>query len=172
MTVLDPQVTLPLQIDVHLRLAHADDLPKLEWYGQYRHYRNLFRRTYSEQLAGRRLMLLADLNGFPIGHIFVHLKFRQNHAYFYSFRVMDVFQRRGIGSWLLNQAEQAVMERGIYQAMIAVAKDNLSARRLYERMGYQVYADDEGDWSYRDHRGRLREVHEPCWLLEKLLTSR
>ena len=36
-----------------------EDLPKLEWYGEYLHFRRVFRRAYDDQLAGRRLMLLA-----------------------------------------------------------------------------------------------------------------
>ena len=174
MTSLEHQV-LHLELPVTLRLATAEDLPKLEWHGQYIHFRNMFRRTFREQQIGRRLMLLADFNNFPIGHIFIQLRSsnrRRPRAYFYSFRVMEMFRRQGVGTWLLANAEALVYDQGLRRAAIAAAKDNHDARRLYERLGYQVYGDDAGRWSYIDHRGQTCHVSEPCWLLEKILNLR
>lgn len=174
MTTLERPTALSIQIPVKLRLAVADDVPKMEWYGQYRHFRSLFRRTFREQQAGRRLMLVADVKNFPIGHLFVQFHDddrdnEANRAYLYSFRVMEMFRGQGIGTLLLHEAEARILERGIRIATIAAAKDNPGARRLYERVGYRVYDEDSGTWSYVDHRGRVRHVYEPCWLLEKYL---
>ncbi|MFP4321546.1 MAG: hypothetical protein ACLFTK_03755, partial [Anaerolineales bacterium] len=58
---------LSLNQTIDFRLARADDLPKLEWGGEYTHFRRVFNYTYSEQQAGRRLMLLADFNNYPVG---------------------------------------------------------------------------------------------------------
>ena len=163
---------------VTLRPAEKDDLPKLEWYGAYTHYRNLFRRAYRDQLKGRRLMLLADCNDFPIGCLFIQLVSSnrriadgKGRAYLYSFRVMEMFRGRGIGTALISEAEQMLHDRGYHSATIAVAKTNTDALRLYERLGYQRFGQDPGRWSYTDHRGRLRQVEEPCWVLEKTLSS-
>jgi ribosomal protein S18 acetylase RimI-like enzyme len=170
------RLTLSLNLDIHLRLAVHEDLHKLEWFGQYTHFRGLFRRAFREQQEGRRLMLIADCADFPIGHIFMQLSSNEpavaqsgNRAYFYAFRVMDMFRGRGIGTALIHEAEALVYERGYRWATIAVAKDNPDALRLYERVGYRIFRDDDGEWSYRDHRGEMRWVHEPCWLLEKRL---
>lgn len=168
--------SLSLSLDIRLRLAVRSDLPKLEWFGQFTHYRLLFRRAFHEQKQGRRLMLLADLNDFPIGHVFIQLSSGepsvadgQTRAYFYGFRVMEMFQRRGIGSALLDEAEALVRERGYAWSTIAVAKENVDAKRLYERRDYHIFRDDPGQWSYRDHRGEMHWVDEPCWLMEKRL---
>lgn len=178
MTALNKSL-LTVELPVELRLATYDDLPKLEWYGQYTHFRVLFRRTYQEQLQHRRLMLVADCNDFPIGHIFIQLSGGEQHmadgrrrAYLYSLRVMDMFQGRGIGTHLLDEAEQIAREHDFRWTTIAAAKDNPRARRLYERLGYHVFSEDEGNWSYTDHRNRVRYVHEPCWVLEKRLDLR
>ncbi|MAS36123.1 MAG: hypothetical protein CL610_19105 [Anaerolineaceae bacterium] len=177
MTTYENHTAMDLHMPITLRLATADDLPKLEWYGQYRHFRNLFRRTFREQQLGRRLMLIADANTFPIGHIFIQIErdskqSRTRHAYFYSFRVMEMFRGRGIGTSLLFEAENRALEYGLTRATIAAAKMNAGARRLYERQGYQIYGEDDGAWSYVDHRGRICHIDEPCWLLEKYLTMR
>ncbi len=172
-----------LHVEVEFRVARPDDLPKLEWYGQYTHFRTMFRRTYREQLAGNRLMLVADCNGFPIGQIFMQLHRKDSsndghraddleRTYFYSLRVMEMFRGHGIGSRLIETAEQIALAKGYRSASIAAAKDNPRARRLYERMGYRVFMDDPGRWSYVDHEGRVRHVHEPCWVLEKNLEMR
>jgi ribosomal protein S18 acetylase RimI-like enzyme len=178
MTALDRSIvniTIPIQI----RLAAVEDLPKLEWYGQYSHYRNLFRRAYREQLTGKRVMLIADSNNFPIGHVFIQfitpdLDSPQEYkrAHLYSLRVMEMFCGYGIGTRLLLEAENVVINRDFQQMMITVSKQNHGARRLYERLGYQIFADDPGNWSYIDHVGRVRFVHEPCWLLQKEIRVR
>ena len=170
------QTSLPITLDIDLRLAVKDDLPKLEWFGQYSHYRVLFRRAFREQQQGRRLMLVADCNNFPIGHIFMQFSSGEpsvadgeTRAYFYAFRVMEMFRGRGIGSALLEEAESLVIARGYTWTTIAVAKDNDGARRLYERLNYRIFRDDPGQWSYRDQHGEMRWVNEPCWLMEKRL---
>ena len=160
-----------LKFDLTYRLAEKSDLPKLEWMGEYAHFRNVFQYTYEEQKIGKRLMLVADFNGFPIGQIFVLVKdfWDEEHGYLYSLRVMEPFQGMGIGTELIRQAEVIMREHRLDFATIAVARNNPKARRLYERLGYKVYAEDEGRWSYVDHAGTLIDVHEPCWMLEKEL---
>jgi ribosomal protein S18 acetylase RimI-like enzyme len=175
MTALD-RTTITVEIPITLRLAVKADLPKLEWYGQYTHFRHVFRRTFTDQQLGRRLMLLAVGNNFPIGQIFILLKSIKHTApdgstpaYFYAFRVMEFFRGMGIGTRLIQEAESIVHSQGASWARIAVAKDNPKARQLYERLGYRIYAEDPGNWSYLDHQGMVQHQHEPCWLLEKNL---
>ena len=166
---------LNLRLAVTFRPAERDDLPKLEWHGEYTHFRRVFRNTFEEQRTGRRLMLLADVNGYPIGQVFIQLENADDwwrngrHAYLYSLRVMDIFQRHGIGTSLIQEAERLLRDRDYDSISIAVAKDNSNARRLYERLGYAIVAEDSGRWQYVDHEGRTRHVSEPCWILEKWL---
>jgi ribosomal protein S18 acetylase RimI-like enzyme len=168
--------TMALRAEIVFRPAMREDLPKLEWYGAYTHFRRIFQRTYEEQLTGERLMLLAVLNDFPIGQIF--MQFASNdgffwdmrkRGYFYSFRVMDAFRGMGIGSHLLGEAEGMLREKEYHSVSIAAAKENPGARRLYERVGFAVVAEDSGRWHYVDHEGLTHYVHEPCWILEKQL---
>lgn len=168
--------TLKLELAITLRLAQRSDLHKLEWYGQFAHFRNLIRRAYQEQLLGRRLMLVADLNDFPIGQVFIQLVSTnvfiadgQSRGYLYSFRVMEMFRGQGIGTRLLLESEHLLQERGFESVMLSVAKDNEGALRLYKRNGYRVIGEDPGRWSYIDHRGVTRNVDEPSWMLEKPL---
>lgn len=178
MAAIEQQV-FTVELPIHIRLANQHDIPRLEWYGQYAHFRNLFRKAYREQLQGKRLIIVADCNNFPIGHIFIQLKSNNtriangvSRLYFYSFRVMEMFQGRGIGTQILTEAENMMIDRGFRYATIAVAKDNVAALRLYERLNYHKFAEDPGRWSYMDHKGNVKSVEEPCWILEKTLKLR
>lgn len=176
MTTLEAR-SMQLALSIQFRLAEKEDIPKLEWYGQFIHYQLVFRRTFREQTNGRRLMIVADCQDFPIGQIFVQLygsaRVGENprNAYLYSLRVMEMFRGQGIGTRLVKEAERMVIERGFETATIAVAKDNPRAKVLYERLGYQVFREENSSWSYIDHQGRTRHVYEPCYLLEKTLTT-
>lgn len=163
-----------LSFVVTFRTAEPSDLAKLEWGGEYTHFRRVFQQAYADQVAGHRLMLLADMNDYPIGQIFIQLDSYDDRAlsygkrgYFYSLRVMTAFQRRGLGTALIREAERYLVERDYTSVSIAAAKDNPGARRLYERLGYRIYAEDSGRWTYIDHEGRNRHVYEPCYMLEK-----
>jgi ribosomal protein S18 acetylase RimI-like enzyme len=67
-------------------------------------------------------------------------------------------------------AEQDLIQRGFSYVTLNVGKDNPKAKRLYMRLGYEVVADEPGNWSYLDHRGKRQSVHEPAWRMQKQLT--
>ncbi len=168
--------SLIASLPVHVRLANESDLPRLEWCGQYRHYRRLFKTTYLDQQAGRRIMLLADCQSNPIGQVFIQLASDntkvvdgKTRAYFYAVRVMPAFRAKGIGTMLLTEAETTIANRGYTLATLAVSKSNLRAQRLYQRLGYLFAGEDDGVWRYRDHIGIIRHIHDPCWILEKAI---
>lgn len=165
-----------VQLNIRIRQATKSDMGALEWNGQYKHFRQLFHRSYKGQAQGRRYLLIADHNGYPVGRLFVQFKGRNalladghTRGYLYSFRVLDGLQGCGIGTRLLIKAEALLRSRHFKLATIAVAKDNLGALRLYQRHDYRTFDEDDGKWQYYDHLGRLRTVHEPCWLLAKAL---
>ncbi len=160
-----------------IRAAREEDLPKLEWFGEYEKFRTLFARAYREQKRGKRLMLIAETNEYPIGRLF--LQFEGNNpiladgmerAYLYSFHVMEMFRGLGIGTRLVLEAEKAVLQRGFRVMTLAVAQDNPRALQLYHRMGYKTFGDNNGSWEHPSKLGYLLPSHEPCWLLEKTLT--
>lgn len=161
---------------IRIRQATAADLNALEWDGEYTHYRRLFKRAIEEAQRGRRVLLLAEIEDQVVGQIFLQLMTRAtfstkraSSAYLYAFRVKLPYRNRGVGSRLLHAAEANLGARGFRRAVISVAKSNLAARRLYERAGYAVFTVDPGEWSYFDHEGQLREVHEPAFVMEKWL---
>lgn len=162
---------------IRVRLAHGADLPALEWNGEYLHFRRLYADIFQHYLAGRALMWIVDLPGEGvIGQAFVSMESGRpelangiNRAYIYGFRVKPTYRNHGIGAKVLKIVEDDLVRRGFSVVTLNVAQNNLSARRLYQRLGYRVVAEEPGKWSYFDHLGRHQEVHEPAWRMEKVL---
>lgn len=174
---LDHPTTRPAD-PVTIRFIQEADLPALEWDGQYRHYRRVFQQTFRETRQGKRLMLAAVAAGEIIGQIFVQLVGSNSalvdgkqRGYLYALRVKPHWRRRGVGRQLILAGEAELARRRYRIAVIAAAKNNSAARRLYESLGYRVFAEDPGLWYYTDADGRQQRVEEPAWLLEKHLTT-
>ena len=160
-------------VDIVIRNAKDQDLKAMEWEGEYRRYRRLYKMALDEAKLGRRIVLVAEAGGQLIGQILIQLNRADSDGtgYLYAFRVRAAWRNRGIGSRLIQEAEACLVRMGYGRAMIAVAKDNPPARRLYERMGYNHYAEDPGEWSFTDDIGRLQHIVEPSWLMERLLST-
>lgn len=162
--------------DLCIRQVTHDDLPRLEWNGLFIHFRNVFWKSFVEQQFGDRHLLIAEINHELVGRLFVlHRRSQlerpawQRRGYLYSFYVLERYRGLGIGSALLQAAEAHLRCISFHTAAISVARTNQGALRLYQRHGYQLTSTDNGDWSYLDHRGVLRKVTEPCYVLEKSL---
>lgn len=162
-----------------IRYAYEEDLPALEWEGEYIHFRPMYREVFVQFMKGNAVMWVAELEDEGIiGQVFVSLISHRpelsdgvKRAYIYGFRVKPKFRSRGVGARILLSVEEDLLARGFQIATLNVAQDNPSARRLYERLGYKVVGIEPGNWSYVDHLGIKHEVHEPAWRMEKKLRS-
>ena len=166
------------KVAVQIRPATKKDLPALEWEGRYLHFRKLYQRALSEADHGRAILLVAEVEQGIVGQIFVQFRGsavdandRGNSGYLYSFRVRPSFRDQGIGTLLMERSESELIRRDFRRVVIAVAKDNKDALRLYKRLGYSYFARDPGEWSYVDHEGKLRHITEPAFVLEKSLPT-
>jgi ribosomal protein S18 acetylase RimI-like enzyme len=160
---------------VFVRQAKKDDLPGLEWNGEYTHFRRLYADTFTLVQQGFAIIWIAEINMHGlIGQCFVSLKGNRpeladgfSRAYIYGFRVQPQFRNQGIGTRMMNTIEEDLKGRGFRQATLNVGQDNLDAKRFYERLGYIVTGSDPGYWSYIDDKGKRRDVHEPAWRMTK-----
>lgn len=162
----------------HIRPGTVEDLPALEWDGEYKHYRQVYRAALEEARRGHRALLVAQVDEKVVGQIFLQFEspipipgVGGKVGYLYAFRVRPERRGQGIGRALLAAAEKKLYLSGAEWAVIAVAQTNREARRLYERQGYLWLTDDPGEWSYTDERGVARSVREPAHLLWKTLAA-
>lgn len=177
-TKSSPSLMDPILIKI--RLLEENDLPELEWDGEYTHFRRLYREIYKSTRLGKALMWGVELQGEGlIGQVFVQYHSARlelangiDRAYIYSFRVKPAYRNQGIGTRLLNTVEIDLLEKKFEWATLNVARDNPKALRFYTRNGYRKVADEPGYWTYQDETGRTHEVLEPAWRMQKSLFSR
>lgn len=163
---------------VQIRLAQLNDLPDLEWGGELAHFRNIFADAYRNSEQGTGLIWIAEIPAAGlIGQAIVSLFSKRhdlsngyNRSYLYGFRVRPEYRNKGVGTLLMEKIEEDLVKRGYRILTLNVAKDNFSALKLYERLGYRIMGSEPGEWTYIDHRGRRHDVREPAWRMEKLLS--
>lgn len=163
--------------DLDCRYLIKNDLPSLEWDGEYAHFRRLYRDIYQSACQGKAVMWVATMPGDGlIGQLFVQLLSGRleiadgiTRAYLYGFRVKELYQGKGVGSYMLRRAELDLTKRGFTLLSLNVGRNNHFARLFYERRGFHVTNKEAGYWSYLDDRGQRHQVHEPAWRMEKRL---
>ena len=176
-----PQKTATSRLaELRIRLLEKADLPRLEWEGAFSHFRRLYEMAYWRSLKGNAALWVADLpEKRVVGQLFVLLKSEHDNrvadgrtrAFVHSFRVRPEYRDEGIGSLLLRHAEDDLMERQFRWVALNVARDNPGAIRFYERAAYERVGKEAGRWSYVDHLGQERHVHEPSWRMLKDLNG-
>ncbi|PIP23989.1 MAG: hypothetical protein COX90_00885 [Candidatus Nealsonbacteria bacterium CG_4_10_14_0_2_um_filter_38_17] len=63
----------------------------------------------------------------------------EDHQYYISYlAVLPDFQNQGIGTCLMEYAERKAIASGFSECAICVLFENERARRLYERLGYEI----------------------------------
>ncbi len=160
-----------LNVPIVIRAAQHSDLAKLEWFGSYAHFRDLYRRTWLDHQAGQRLMLVADLRGFPVGQVWLDVT-PFEYAYLYALRVFEPLQNLHIGTALVRAAQALAVQHGYRQIQLAVEKTNHAARRLYEREGFQMFGQRVDVWSYTDQHGQIHWIQEDVFGMRKTLNTK
>lgn len=164
-------------LSFRIREATEEDLLGLEWEGEYSRYRQLYQKSMKDARKGRRILLVSEAEEKLIGQIFIQLYTIPSDplrlpatGYLYSFRVRPEYRNMGIGTSLVRNAEKKLLQLAFRRVLIGVAKENRDARRLYERLGYKILAEDPGEWSFIDDKNSEHLVHVPTYIMEKILT--
>jgi ribosomal protein S18 acetylase RimI-like enzyme len=135
------------------------------------------RKRLEQQERGEAAYLVAWLDGRPIGHLLLEWNGGPGPSSPWpalsDISVHPDLQSRGIGSRLMEHAEQLAAQRGCRQVGLSVALDNPRARALYERRGYRDSGIGTHDsrWPYLDEHGQEYWHEETCVQMVKLLTD-
>jgi GNAT superfamily N-acetyltransferase len=138
------------------------------------------RDRLARQSDGRGLLVAAWLGDAAVGSVYLWLEaaeepeIRQHLPHTPLITHLEVFEghrNQGIGTRLVETAEQLLKDRGLMSAALAVELSNEDAERLYKRLGYQ-------DWDFGRVNcvqrtwlpdGTLEETREECTVLVKFL---
>lgn len=162
---------LELTLRGEIRLAREADLPELEWFGTFTAHRALIREAFERQAAREVLMLVAEVNRFPAGQLWVDLRRPASApaAYLWALRVLPPLRGAGLGTRLLERAECLLRGRGVAAVEIGVEPDNPAARRLYLRRGYHPAREEHDRYEYTAPGGERIEVPVRMTILRKPL---
>ncbi|CAO3422294.1 N-acetyltransferase family protein [Azospirillum endophyticum] len=162
-----------LALPVTIRPATQADLPTLEWYGLHTPHREIIASAFRLQERGDGSMLLADVNGYPVGQICIDFlrKRPSGRATLWALRVFPPFRGLGIGVRLVRAAEREVVRRAVPFAELGVDRDNAGVLPFYERLGYEHCGRERGQFLYHTPEGRLVRVAIDQWLLHKRLSG-
>jgi len=142
---------------LQIRAVQADDLDALLALEEVCfEVDRLSRRSFQRWLNGESCIFLVaeDANSGLVGYGLVLLHSGTRLARLYSIAVSPEQRGRGIAQQLIKDLEDAAEEEDRFFMRLEVAKENFSAVRLYERLGYIVF----GEWAdyYEDHSDALR----------------
>ncbi|NTW44993.1 MAG: hypothetical protein HGB14_11330, partial [Anaerolineaceae bacterium] len=101
--------TVNLQDKIIYRQVKSSDLPRLEWNGEFTHFRNVFKNAFEKSKTGKTKLWVVEIKHVGlIGQAFVQLISSRldlangvDRAYIYAFRFKENYQNIGIGSSLL-----------------------------------------------------------------------
>jgi GNAT superfamily N-acetyltransferase len=142
--------------------------------------RHFFTDHLARQQQGGAVLLLAWLDGRPVGDVFLECgpaeepevrRHLPGVPRLIHLEVLGPFQRRGIGTALIRAGEDTARRLGNERIALGVGLDNRDARRLYERLGYADWGHGTvvGTWVERDHDGPPVTLSEVCDMLVKRL---
>jgi len=113
--------------------------------------KKVVKKEFREIPAGKRIVLLAEINNQPVGTI--QLIFEgsnkehadgKNIAHLHHLKVHKTFCKRGIGETLTRKVEEIAKQKGFKRMTVGVDDDNPYARRLYEKWGYKLLQIEPG----------------------------
>jgi ribosomal protein S18 acetylase RimI-like enzyme len=103
--------------------------------------RTLLQKSMQQPESNSAIFVAEGENGIPAG--FIHLQTQtdhfngEKHAYISDLAVDKVFEGKGIGSLLLDKAEEWVHQKGYRFLTLYVFAGNQNARHLYEKRGFE-----------------------------------
>jgi ribosomal protein S18 acetylase RimI-like enzyme len=128
--------------EVAIRTCEARDLDHFGVFGAPPHV-----RFCREQFARPDILILVatDDRDRPVGKLHIDLGARagEHIAVVLAAAVVPSLQGRGIGTALLYEAEEVAQNRLFHAVVLGVEDRNPRARRLYERLGYDVVAEND-----------------------------
>ena len=128
-------------------------------------------QRFAAQESGEGVYLFVWLGDAPVGHAYLSWTGQAEHPEVRDVGVAAAHRRKGLGTLLMDAAEERARAQGARRLGLAVALENHGARGFYERLGYADADKEPFTISYEawGDRGVPRQVTERCVYLRKEL---
>ena len=160
-----PEVAVPLTI----RDLTAEDLPECAWSGSRSHLVSVAEALERARLGEVDYLAACPPSGLPVAIGGVDYARTPGAGTLWQLAVYGALQSCGIGTILINAAEQRIRARGLHRAELGVEEGNPRARALYERLGYVAYGREPDAWDEEAPDGSVSRYETMCTLMRKEL---
>jgi GNAT superfamily N-acetyltransferase len=153
--------------DLEIRQAEEADLPALTgWLGQ----RHFFVERMRRQREGRGALLVALLSGELVGKVYLRWEeadepeiraWLPDVPLLNRLHVREENRGRGIGTAIVEFAEEHLRMRGHIQVALGVELSNVGAIRLYERLGFANWAHGSLTTTNVEYQNDGQPIHYP-----------
>ncbi len=160
-----PEVVVPLTI----RDLTAGDLPSCAWLGSASYLASVARGLERARRGETDYLAVCPPSGLPLALGGVDYTRTPGAGRLLHLGVTAVLQSCGIGTLLIQAAEQRIRARGLRRADLKVEERNPRARALYERLGYIACGREPASWDTEAADGSRTRYETVCTLMRKQL---
>ncbi len=152
------------ELPITIRPAERSELDLYEAHFSPNNRARYHQRRFAVQEREAGVYLIAWYEDEPVGHFLLRWdgpaddtsgRYPPRTPYLEAGATKPLYQRRGVGTRMIQEAERLARERDYDQIGLAVGSaDNPLAKKLYERMGYQDWGKGEFEvsWDYESDR--------------------
>ena len=159
------QVVIPLTI----RDLASGDLPSCAWSGSATHLASIARALDRARHGEVDYLAVCPPSGLPVALGGIDYVKIPGAGTLWQLVVHGPLQSCGIGTMLIQAAEQRIRARGLRWAELGVEECNPRARALYERLGYLAYGREPASWDEDAADGSITRYETICTLMHKEL---
>jgi ribosomal protein S18 acetylase RimI-like enzyme len=163
--MLMAQVVIPLTI----RDLTPEDLPSCAWSGSAAHLASIARALERAWRGEVDYLAVCPPSGLPVALGGIDYAKTPGAGTLWQLAVHGALQSCGIGTILVQAAEQRIRARGLHRAELGVEECNPRACALYERLGYVSYGREPASWDEEAPGGSLTRYETVCTLMRKAL---
>ncbi|MFI6603003.1 GNAT family N-acetyltransferase [Nonomuraea sp. NPDC050536] len=157
-------------VDLSVRDLTQEDLPGCSWSGSALHLRQVAREVVRARTGIVDYLAVCPPSDIPVAIGGVDYRATPGAGTLWQLAVHPALQSCGIGTVLIQAAEQRILGRGLDRAELSVEESNPRARALYERLGYVGYDRKPEAWDAEGPDGVVRRYETVCTVMWKPLS--
>jgi ribosomal protein S18 acetylase RimI-like enzyme len=156
-------------VPIVVRDLTAADLDAIGWSGGPSHLKAVGIQLERVSAGLAEYLVACPPSGLPVGKAGIDYVSTADAGLIHQVAVHDALQSCGIGTLLMQAAEERIRGRGRTHAELWVEHGNPRARALYERLGYLARADERAEWDADGPGGTVVRYRTVCSVMRKYL---
>jgi ribosomal protein S18 acetylase RimI-like enzyme len=157
-------------IPIVVRDLTPEDLPSCAWSGSALHLTSVARALERVRCGDMDYLAACPPSGLTVALGAIDYAENPGGGTLTQLAVHGALQSCGIGTILIQAAEQRILARDLHRVELGVEESNPRARALYERLGYVGYRRALESWDEQAPDGSIFRYETMCTLMRKKLS--